>query len=48
VNDPASKKTRQVDVVAFAVGDEAAQSGEIRLLTPADHYAGIRLPTGTF
>ena len=103
VNDPASKKTRQVDVAAFAVGDdgreavlaigeakwhetmglahlerlrhirglltaqgrpgagaarllcfsgagftaelrdEAAQSGEVRLLTPADLYAGILL-----
>jgi len=103
VNDPASKKTRQIDVAAFAVGDdgreavvaigeakwhetmslahlarlrrirglltaqgrpgaatarllcfsgagfsaelrdEAAQAGEVRLLTPADLYAGILL-----
>jgi AAA+ ATPase superfamily predicted ATPase len=104
VNDPAGKKTRQIDIAAFAVGDdgreaivaigeakwhetmslghlerlrrirglltahdrpgaatarllcfsgagftaelrdEAAQSGEVRLLTPADLYAGILLP----
>ena len=106
VNDPASKKTWQIDVAAFAVGDdgreailaigeakwhetmslahlerlrrirglltaqgrpgaatarllcfsgagftaelrdEAARSGEVRLLTPADLYTGILLPTG--
>lgn len=104
MNDPASKKTRRIDVAAFAVGDdgreamlaigeakwhetmsfahlerlrrirgvltaqgrpgaatarllcfsragftaelrdEAAQSGEVRLLTPADLYTGILLP----
>jgi len=104
VNDPASKKTRRIDIAAFAVGDdgreamlaigeakwhetmsfahlerlrrirgvltaqgrpgaatarllcfsragftaelrdEAAQSGEVRLLTPADLYTGTLLP----
>jgi hypothetical protein len=107
VNDPASKKTRQVDVAAFAADNdgreamlalgeskwhgtmgfahlerlrhirglltaqgrqgaatarllcfsgagftaelrgEAAQSGEVRLLTPADLYTGILLPSPT-